>query len=687
SLTIGTATLQRGVNDPGSNQTKEIGTKGYTFTAIRVTAGSAEDVLVKWVSFNQSGSAAATDLKDIKVNFEGTNYDTKISADGKYYTANFGDGVTISKGNTKEFYVKGDIESGTNRGIDFDMYRYTDLYVLGKQFGYGITPSATDSGGSSTDDNGSFQATNPVWDAYEATVGAGTLSVTKSTAVAAQNIAINLNDQPFGAFDIEVKGEGVSVTSMIFRVSANRNDSNVTEADFTQVALYDNESGRVVAGPLDGSGTTDAEMIFTYTDTVTFPIGKKTYVIKGKLSTDFDNDTLVSASTTPNGWSATGSVSGVSVTPSPTSAVTGNSFTVKAATTSISLSNDPQNQTVVAGVTGFTFANIIFDGSSSGEDVRFTSAQFNIEYDTNVGGAASRPTNCQLWDGTTALNTGSNVVNPAAAGTKTFTLDTNLVIPKGGRKTVPLKCDVPGNATASDTIEWKLNIGSTFGATGLTSGVTVTPTLNNSSNANSTDNNNKITLASGGTLAITLDGSSPSVRLAQSGQEVIVSVLRVRATNEAIDLKQVALQLSNVASNTPQDVSSLTLWDGSNKIGEAFLTSIDNATATIGVSPLSPFIIPKDSDKLLTVKAVLGNIGSNQSARPGHLVTVDWDADASSDNSNSATYGNGVQSSTIVRTARSSSDTASAGVRVVRGYPTITVLPVPSTSLVDAAQK
>ncbi|MBI2055644.1 MAG: peptidoglycan-binding protein, partial [Candidatus Sungbacteria bacterium] len=337
SLTIGTATLQRGVNDPGSNQTKEIGTKGYTFTAIRVTAGSAEDVLVKWVSFNQSGSAAATDLKDIKVNFEGTNYDTKISADGKYYTANFGDGVTISKGNTKEFYVKGDIESGTNRGIDFDMYRYTDLYVLGKQFGYGITPSATDSGGSSTDDNGSFQATNPVWDAYEATVGAGTLSVTKSTAVAAQNIAINLNDQPFGAFDIEVKGEGVSVTSMIFRVSANRNDSNVTEADFTQVALYDNESGRVVAGPLDGSGTTDAEMIFTYTDTVTFPIGKKTYVIKGKLSTDFDNDTLVSASTTPNGWSATGSVSGVSVTPSPTSAVTGNSFTVKAATTSISL--------------------------------------------------------------------------------------------------------------------------------------------------------------------------------------------------------------------------------------------------------------------------------------------------------------------------------------------------------------
>ncbi|MDP3727527.1 MAG: peptidoglycan-binding domain-containing protein, partial [bacterium] len=498
SLTIGTVTLTRGVNDPGTGATKEIGTTGYKLTAIRITAGSAEDLKVKWVSVNQSGSAATTDLKNIKVNFDGTDYPVTVSADGKYYTANFGDGVVVTKGNTKEFYVSGDIESGTNRSIDFDLYRYTDLYVVGSQFGYGLTPTATDSGDSSTDDDGTFQATNPVWDAYEATIGAGSLSVTKSTAIPTQNIAVNLNEQPIGAFDVEVKGEDVNVTSMIIRVSANKNDTSVTEADYTQVSLYDNTTGKVVAGPLDGSGTTDAEMIFTFTDSVSFPVGKRTYVLKGKLSTDFDSDTLVSASTTPNGWTATGAVSGNTITPSPTTAVTGNSFTVKTATSSLSLSNEPTNQNVVAGTTGFTFAKVLFDGTSSGEDVRFTSAQFAIEYDTNVGGAASRPTNCQLFDGTTALNTGTNVVNPGAAGQKTFTLDKNLVLPKGTLKTIDLKCDVPGNATASDTIEWKINIGATFGATGLTSGNTVTPTLNNGSNANSTDNNNKMTIQSGG---------------------------------------------------------------------------------------------------------------------------------------------------------------------------------------------
>ncbi len=681
SLTIGTVTLTRGVNDPGTGATKEIGTTGYIFTAIRVTAGAAEDLKMKWVSLNQSGSAATTDLKNVKVNFDGTDYPITISADGKYYTANFGDGVTITKGNTKEFYVKGDIESGTNRGIDFDLYRFTDLYVTGSQFGYGLTPTATDSGDSSTDDDGTFQATNPIWDAYEATVGAGSLTVTKSTVLPAQNIAVNLNEQPLGAFDVEVKGEAVNVTSLIMRVGLTSNAGspvNVTEADYTQVSLYDNATGKVIAGPLDGSGTTDAQMVFTFTDSITFPIGKYAYLLKGKLSTDFSSDNLVAASTTPSGWTATGAVSGNTITPSPTTAVTGNSFTVKTATSSLSLSNEPTNQNVVAGTTGFTFAKVLFDGTASGEDVRFTSAQFALETDTG----SSNPTNCQLFDGTTALNTGTNVQNPTSDGQKTFTLDKNLIIPKGTLKTVSLKCDVAANLTADDTIEWKLNIGATFGATGLTSGNTVTPTLNNGSNANSTNDNNKMTIKSGGTITVALDGSSPSVRLAQSGQEVILSVLRLTGTNEDLNVKQIAFQLSNTASNTPQDLSSITLWDGSTKVGEAVLTSLDNATAT-----LSNFIVLKDGSKNLTVKGVIGNIGVNQPARPGHLVTVDWDRDASSDNLNSATYAVGVQSSTNVYASRTAGDTASAGARIVRAYPSISILSVPSTSLADAAQK
>lgn len=673
SLTIGTATLARGVNDPGASNTKEIGTKGYIFAAIRVTAGSAEDLALKWVSLNQSGSASQGDLSNMVFNFDGKDYPTTVSSDGKYYTANIN--VDITKGNTKELYVKGDIESGSNRTVTFDLYRFTDIYAVGKQFGFGVTPSATDSGNSSTNHNGTFQATNPVFDSYLGTIGSGTLTVSKSTAIAAQNVAVNLNDQPLGAFDIEAKGEQVTVSSMIIRVSANshaNNGDNVTEVDFSQVALYDNTTGKVVAGPQDGSGTTDAQMIFTFTDSVTFPIGKRAYVLKGKLSTDFNSDRLVSASTTPNGWTAVGATSGTSITPTPASAVTGNNFTVKTATTSIRVSNDPQSQNVVAGATGFTFANILFDATASGEDVRFTTAQFNLAATT-----VTDVTNCQLFDGTTALNTGSNVVNPSAVGVNTFTLDTNLTVTKGATKTVALKCDVTGSSTAFNKAQWSLSGAESFGATGLVSGNTVTPNFASSSATN------LMTIRAGGTLAVSLDGSSPAVKLAQSGQEITLAVLRLTATNEALDMKQMALQLSNTASNTPQDISSVSLWDGATKVGEAFFTATDFATAT-----LSGLIVPKDGDKLLTVKGTIGSIGVNAPARPGHLVTVDWDGDASGDNTNSATYAVGAQSSTNVYATRAAgTDTASQGARTVRAVPTVSVLSVPSTSLADATQK
>lgn len=687
TLTVGSATLQKGVNDPNVSQTKEIGTKAFIFSAIRMTAGSAEDVLVKSVTFNQSGSASASDLSHIVINADGTDYPAVVSSDGKYYTGQFGSGITVSKGNNLEIYVKGDVDNGTNRGIDFDMYRYTDLYVIGKQFGYGITPTATDSGDSSTDDDGTFQATNPVWDAYETTIGVGTITVTASSAVSAQNVAVNLSNQPLGGFEVEVKGEPVTVASIVIRVSTNKNDSSVSEVDFSQVSLYDNATGKVVGGPLDGSGTTDGQMIFTFTDSVTFPIGKKTYSLKGKLSTDFDSDTQVSASTTPNtDWtSITGQNSGTSITAANTGTISGNSMTVKTGAVSVSISSTPQSQSVIRGAIGFTFANIVFDATNSGEDVRFTSAQVLLYAST-----ATDISNCQFFDGGEGLNTASNVRNPSAGGNQTFTLDKNLTITKGTSKTVALKCDVSKSGTGN-LVQWAFGTSQgagmsaaasaqTFGATGLTSGTTVTPSVASTSATGSA----LITFATTGTLTITLDSVS-AVKLALAGTEVEMAKLKLSSTNEALDIKQLALQLSNTASNTPADITTLSLWDGATKVGQVDATSSDTGMiVTIGsCTGCSSLVVPKDGDKTVTVKAMLSGIGTNLGGRPGHLVTVDWDQVNLA--GNSTTYAIGVQSTSFIYS--SGSDTASNGVRVMRAYPTITVLSVPSSSLADGTSK
>ncbi len=341
---------------------------------------------------------------------------------------------------------------------------------------------------------------------------------------------------------------------------------------------------------------------------------------------------------------------------------------MKTGAVTVALASSPTAQNVVRGAKAFTFANIIFDGSNSGEDIRFTSA--GVQYDAAVAGDL---TNCQIFDGTTALNTGSNIQNPSTTGDKTFTFDNNLTVPKAGSKTGALKCDVPASGTGGYA-QWTFSSNESFGATGLTSGNSITPSL-----ASSTVTN-KMTLTGAGTLTVTLDPSSPSVRLAQAGTMVDIAKIRLTSANEALDVKQIALQLSNTASNTPQDIGTtnplkgIELWDGATKVGEVIATSSDTGLIiqTTGLQVL------KDADKILTVKAQLANIGTNEPGRPGHLVTINWDS--VSMGGNNATYAVGLQSSSNIYA--SGSDTAASGMRVMRAYPTVsTSYTLPSGTL------
>jgi hypothetical protein len=85
----------------------------------------------------------------------------------------------------------------------------------------------------------------------------------------------------------------------------------------------------------------------------------------------------------------------------------------------------------------------------------------------------------------------------------------------------------------------------------------------------------------------------------------------------------------------------------------------------------------------MTIKGQLAPIGVSQAGRPGHLIAVNLQGN---DNASKLyTYAVGLSSSqNIVSTSAS---TAAAGVRVVRAYPTITKLSVPTNSGTDGTQK
>ena len=676
SLTVGSVTMARGATDPGAAATKRLDTVTYTFSAVKVTAGSAEKIYLKSIRWNQSGSAGSSDLANVKSVVDGLDYDAVVSADGKYYTTTFsGNGLLIDKGFSKDIAVKGDLIGGTSRTVAFDLAKRTDIGVTGETYGYGVIPPQTNSCAAATGVSCFTSAEDPWYDGAVVTVGVGTILVSSSNKAPAQNIAVNLAGQSFGAFEVNVKGEAISVSRIAFNVTLGSEDADSDVDDLTNITISD-ESGAVIAGPVDGTaadstyttGTGDGSVVFT--DTITFPVGTNTYYLKGKIGTEIANNTTVAASTTPSAdfaGTVRGQISGNTITPDPTSAITLSTMTVKAGSLAISVSSVPIAQTVIAGSKAFLFANYILDAGSSGEDVRLVG--FPVEFNL-PSTSYSHITNCALFDGVSGV---SNTQNPTGAASSTnFTLTGGgLVIPKGSTKTLGLKCDVGSGATGD--VRFGYDTSSSPSPSGVTSGQDITETENDSEGQ-------KMTFATGGSLVAILDASSGPYTVVAAGQtNVELSRIRFSATNEDIDLKQVALQLSGFASNTPVDLvgRKVTLWDGATQVGEATFPTSDYATS----SAITNFRVMRDQNKVLIVKGDVAAISnSGPLTASGDLIKVDYDGGNAGLN---GSYGTGVSSgSTITPT---SGDTASNGLRIFKSFPTFEKVNI-SSSLVNGEQ-
>ncbi len=666
SLAIGSVTMQRGTVDPGASQTKEVGTTGYTFSSVKVTAGSAEKVYLKSIRWNQTGSVSGKDF-DVKTYVEGTAYDAVASSDGKYYTSIFGDnagkGILIDKGFSKEISIKGDIKDGSGRTVDFDIAKRRDINLVGELYGYGITPPQTGATVPTADTSAFSSSEDPWYDASQVTISAGTMTVSSDSSVSSQNIAVNLQDQPLGGFSVDVRGEQVTVSSMVFNVTAIGGQV----ANITNMTLVDGK-GAVLAGPVDGSGAAVSGTV-TFTSSVTFPIGITKMTLRGKLSTAFITNNTVAASTTPSTqWTnVRGLTTGNTITAAPATAVTGSTMTVKAGSLAITVSTQPVAQTVIAGANQFEFARYILDAGQSGEDVRVTTLPVLV---ARTGAtAANHLTSCQLYDGSASVTTGSNLINVSVVGDQTFTFDkSGLIISKGMAKTISLKCNL-STAASSGTVNWGLtdNSATYTGASGITSGQTITETMTASAGQT-------MTAAVSGSYTVAVDTSSAyNYRAVRAGTSAVLAGLKFTAgITEDVTLRQIALVLGNTASNSPADLvgQKVTIWDGATRVGEAQFgvgANPDNATSTLS----TPVTIVKGETKSLQVRADLINHDANTNAAStpgsggyGAFLAVNYDGNNNGLNGN---YATGASSGVTIN--GTSASVSTNGVRVFRNVP------------------
>ncbi|MFZ2593156.1 MAG: peptidoglycan-binding domain-containing protein [Minisyncoccia bacterium] len=589
SLQLGSVVAARGVLDPISAQTKEIGTTGYKFSSVRLTAGSAEKVRVWGIRFNQSGSASSSDLSNVKVWVDGTEYPTTVTTDGKYYDSNFGSGIVIDKGLSKDITISADITSGSGRTVAFDLYKITDVKVTGETYGYGITPTGS----------APIVALNtPAYVAPIVSISAGTFnSVAKSNAAAAANVAKVKANEILGAFTVDVKGESIQVQSLKFDVTGNFGGAKT----ITNVSLVD-QTGAVIAGPVDSVDQVSPLGDFTFSS-ATFKTGVTTVYVKGQLSSTWANgDTLIVATNPSTQWSGvTGETSGRSIT-LPVSLATANTMTVKNAAVVVKTLPTPAAKSVVKGSTKVQYATLALDAANSGDDVRVS----NITLTNTVGGAAlvSEVQNVELWaDLTSAMDTTRNdKYETRLVSAKQFTgatlaipLDTQVTVAKNASVEVAVLADLTANATTGTHAV----SASAATATALTSGETVTPTFSATPQT--------MTVATNGTLAVELDNGNAANTSTILKDDVVVEqfLTGIKLTaNNVEDIKIEEVQITTSGTGNLNAMSKYVLYKGATKLGEALGGS---TTATFFLAD-GALVVPANNNVALTIKGVANNI-------------------------------------------------------------------------------
>ena len=580
TLAIGSLTIANGGLNP-ADQTKNIGTDNYIFSSIKMTAGSAEDMHITHVIWDQNGTSADADVANLELVVDGAVVASVANPSDK--KVNFDLSVTpivIAKGNNKEASIRGDILSGSARTIDFDIRKNTDVVAEGQTFGYNVTPTFSNS-------------SEPYFSGNITTIAGGTLTVGKANLVS-KNVAEGADQQELGTFTLQVEGEPVDITSLKM--------TNTSTTSVTNMTVY-NPNGDVVAGP-----TEPATGVTTFTDTITVPVGISTYTVKGDLDSAFTAGDTMKLTLNVDAWVARGSetnntlTAGTDLTPDGDVAV--DTLTVKVGALSITNRNTPAAQNVLVGQQDFEFLSFTIDATASGEDMRLQQLIFNM----NGTGTEADITGITVLDGATALNVPDN-----GASSVTVDLVNPLIITKGTSKTLSLQADITGTGTAGQTYSFTTSASTT--PTGVSTGNTITATV--------TGDGQVMTIIANGGLEVATDAANPQSTLFAVGDTtgatgVTIGEVRMMATTGE-DILLDSVNLTTTGSSINSTVGTVYLYDGATKVAEATPTT----TAAVYLDVVDNVIIPKGAKgKKFTVKADFFAISDSSPSASGNSVAV-----------------------------------------------------------------
>jgi len=632
---VGTTIGSVSVSNDGTvvDTTPDAGDTDVVLNKFKVTAGSTEGIVIETITLLESGSASLSDTTNIEL-YDVTNSQSLGEVDwnsaGKAVFT--GLNIPVSKGDTNRFKVLADIVSGAGQKVNADLIDGSDVLmtVKGATYGFYITPdnpSGWDGKGSS-----------------DQKINSGALNISLADSTPPVGNITEADDQLLTVWDFEAKGEDVTITNVDVTLTPG---GEAAGADFISCVLRD-ETGDVVAGPQDGTNTTDgATDTLSFSDTFIVPIGVHEYSFECNVfDSDNDdwgggtNDTVQAGIAAATDVTAKGFTTNTSITPDGSFAVNGKTQTIKFAQLSATTLSNPAEREIVPGANNVLWMTASLSAAGSGEDVMVDTVVIEDNFTDTSGNndGISVIDNMEIWadldgDGTYETSV-SDIENPTVIGgsatyTQTFTMDPLITVPKDEDVRIALYADLASSAGVTDIHQIRIDqVATAVSGYGDDTGTTV------QLSAAASGNGQNFTVAGNGSLTLTIDASSPTDYSAP------VATHDYLVEGGANQVTLVAFKLDETSKAEDMELDELTITDdGSDALVDKFYlfvgpegsqTQVASATPSGGTATFylddGEVVVPADDDVILTVKADINNIDGTTVAEQDNVIATVNDA-------------------------------------------------------------
>ncbi len=618
TVTVGVAIVSE--NPDLGTLTEEVGTNDVELLNVKIENDSANniDLAIKSMRFNNVGNADDGDVENLELVVDGNVVATsEMVSNYVYFDLSDVDAATIVNGKNETFLLRGDIVGGSGRTLDFDIKKADDIFAYDLLNEAYVTPSAAIDSGRTI------------------IISRGTLNVSKTNTVQAQNIPEDTTGLELGSWNFKVQGEPITVASLSLLLTTN--GGSLQPADFTQMKLVDSD-GTALTGTFASTDTGTVGAVTT-TDSFTLPEGDNEITLVGKLNSDgdasdwieFGMDLSYSA-----GLDATGDTTGDAITVGtyafPNANVSANRQTISAGTLGVTTLSLPAGQTVAAGVTGHLFSTISFDGSDSSEDVNISSFHINV---TTTAAEANQLQNITFKVNDTedgsyrTLGTVANGTDSTAGSderiTVTLPTEDQITVAKGTTVLMEIYADISAGTSADDLFQVHINSvanddgdTSTVTAQGKLTGATPTVTY-------STAEASVMTVGTaGGHTLVSLASDSQTASLMAAGLDVDLAAFKFTSTStEDVELDYLYLtqNVTDTSSSSFKDYDFIWFEDESGAMIAGTKTTPTSTFPKVNFSD-NAFVVDKDDTNGVTIylKGTLAAIGGSGNGTAGNQV-------------------------------------------------------------------